>query len=80
MFIKSKKNLISLSKIFDDLFYLNRSIMGDDYNKSLKIFDKFFNFKFHKFPSGKKVFDWVVPKEWSVKEAFILTPKKKENL
>lgn len=78
MFIKSKKNLISLSKIFDDLFYLNRSIMGDDYNKSLKIFDKFFNFKFHKFPSGKKVFDWVVPKEWSVKEAFILTPKKKK--
>ena len=78
MLTKNKKKPISISKIFDDLFYLNRSIMGDDYRKSLKILDKFFNFKFYKFPSGKKIFDWVVPKEWSVKEAFILTPKKKK--
>ena len=30
------------------------------------------------FKSGSKVFDWIVPKEWHVKEAYILTPTNKK--
>jgi len=78
MYQNKNKKKISYSKIFDDLFYLNRSIMGEGYNKSLKILDKFFKFKYYKFISGKKIFSWTVPKEWIVKRAYILTPSKKK--
>ena len=34
--------------------------------------------KIESVPSGEKVFDWTVPKEWSVKEAYIVTPDGKK--
>jgi len=81
---KQKKNKsISISNkffsdLFDQLFPLNRSIIGDGYNKSLKILNQFVGFKLHKFPSGKKVFDWIVPKEWVIRDAYIKTPNNKK--
>ena len=66
------------SKIFDILFPINRSILGEGYKKSLKILCDYIDFKIHKFPSGKKVFDWVVPKDWIIKDGYILTPENKK--
>ena len=55
------------------LFPLNRSITGKDTFKSLQIISKNFKkFKIKKIQSGKKVFDWKIPPEWNVKEAYIL--------
>jgi aminopeptidase-like protein len=34
--------------------------------------------KIKSIPSGKKIFDWTVPKEWIVKEAYIVTPDGKK--
>lgn len=62
---------INLSLIFDELFPINRSLLGKGYNKSLSILCKYINFKKLRYKSGLKVFDWVVPKEWIVKEAYI---------
>ena len=56
-----------LNKLFDKLFPINRSIMGDGYRKSLKILGFYFDFKYKKFKT-KKVFDWVVPNEWNITE------------
>ena len=68
---------INYSKIFDELFPINRSLLGEGYNKSLKILAKYINFKYFKYGSGSKIFDWKVPKEWVVKEAFIEFKSKK---
>ena len=55
------------------LFPLNRSITGRGTLESLRIISKNFkNFRIKSIRSGKKVFDWTVPPEWNVKEAFIL--------
>ena len=65
-----------IEKFYDigkKLFPLNRSITGKDTLKTLKIISKnFTNFKIKSIKSGTKVFDWKIPPEWNVKEAFIL--------
>ena len=65
---------------FDRLFPLNRSIMGEGYRKSLKILDEIIPTKKISFKSRKSVLDWKIPLEWSIKEAFIITPNKKKNM
>ena len=54
---------INYSKIFDKLFPINRSLLGEGYNKSLEIMSKYMNFKKLQYRSGTKIFDWKVPKE-----------------
>ena len=61
----------TLNNLFDQLFPILRSITGAGYIRSLNILSKYINFKKLKYPSGKKVFDWVVPKEWVIKDAYI---------
>ncbi len=70
-------NNINYSELFDRLFPICRSITGEGYRKSLKILSKFINFKVSKFPTGSKVFDWTVPPEWNIVDAYILKDKKK---
>ena len=55
-----------------ELFPICRSITGSGVRKTLEYFKKI-NPEFHqiRFKSGKKVFDWVIPLEWSIKDGFI---------
>ena len=45
--------------------------MGDGFRKSLDIVTKGLYFKKIKFKSGSKVFDWEIPKEWNIDDAYI---------
>ncbi|HEG5859744.1 TPA: DUF4910 domain-containing protein [Campylobacter jejuni] len=73
-----------------ELFPIPRSITGQGFRASLEILNKTLGggmLKFHSIKSGTKVFDWIVPDEWNVKEAYIITPEgekicdfKKHNL
>lgn len=70
------------------LFPINRSITGDGVRETLSILKEILpNLTVHEVPSGTEAFDWVVPLEWRVKEAYILSPSgericdfKKNNL
>ena len=54
------------------LFPLNRSITGSGTLKTLKILNKENNLiKIKKIKCGTKVFDWKVPSEWNVSQAYI---------
>ena len=74
--MNSKGNeIFNLAK---ELWPLNRSITGDGVRHTLRIIKKIIpELKIHEVPSGKKVFDWTIPKEWNVKEAWIKTPSGK---
>ena len=57
------------------LYPINRSITGDGVRKTLEMIKKELpNLNIKKVESGKKAFDWVVPQEWNVEDAYILCP------
>ena len=61
------------------LFLICRSLTGDGIRKTLKIIKKEFpKLKIHEVQSGTKVFDWNVPFEWNVKDAYILDKNNKK--
>ena len=65
-------NLFNLAK---RLFPIYRSITGDGVRKTLQILkSKNSELKVKNIKSGTKVFDWVVPNEWKIDEAYIITP------
>ncbi len=68
-----------LVKIGKKVFPLNRSLTGKDNLKTLRIFKNFCSrLKIRHFSSGKKVYDWKIPYEWSIKDAYIKDRFKKK--
>ncbi len=68
-----------IHELASKLWPINRSITGDGVRKTLKIISKILpKLKVHSVPSHTKAFDWTVPKEWMVKNAYIVTPKGKK--
>ena len=54
------------------LWPINRSLTGVGNRKTLKILKNECNLlKIKEIKSGKKVFDWKIPLEWNIKEAWI---------
>ena len=63
---------MKMLKMIKDLFYMPRSIMGEPSRQTLIYIKKLVEeIKIIKFKSGTKAFDWTVPNEWSIKDAFI---------
>ena len=70
------KMMIDLAK---NLYPINRSITGEGVRKTLNLIKKKIPLKKKFFRSGKKVFDWIIPKEWNIKKAYILDLKNKKK-
>jgi len=67
-----KKRNLNMYSWMKDLFPYCRSITGNGIKNSLRYFEKINpEFKRLKFKTGKKVFDWTIPEEWNVKDAYI---------
>lgn len=60
--------------LFDKLWPINRSLTGDGVRKSLDLMKSIIDLNLYEEPSGAKVFDWTIPKEWNVQDAYILAP------
>ena len=77
---KFKENIgKEMHKFAQSLWSYNRSLTGEGVRQTLqKINEKIPSLKIKSVPSGTKVFDWTIPKEWFVKDAYIITPKGKK--
>lgn len=69
-----------LEEYFDRLFPIARSITGEGYKENLEILKEIIPFEYLDIESGSKVFDWTVPDEWNVSEAYIIDPEGKKIL
>jgi aminopeptidase-like protein len=61
-----------------DLFPICRSITGKGVRETLALIQKHTPLDIHEIPSGTRVFDWIVPKEWNIREAWIKDPAGKK--
>lgn len=76
-----KKLLINQNNIkfyLKKLYPICRSITGNGFRKSLKILGDKIDLKIFKFKSGSRVLDWIIPKEWNISDAYIITPAGKK--
>ena len=65
-----------IHSLANELWKINRSITGEGVRETLSCIKKYLqNLNVRSVPSGTKVFDWTVPNEWHVSDAYIITPE-----
>lgn len=57
------------------LYPICRSITGEGVRESLNIIKEYIPLNIKSLASGTKVFDWTIPKEWSIRQAYIKNSK-----
>ena len=64
-----------IHKFAKELWPINRSITGKGVRQTLELIKSHLpDFEIKEIPSGTNVFDWTIPKEWIVNDAYIITP------
>lgn len=66
-----------LSTYFHRLWPICRSITGDGLRESFKILQELMPLELTEVPTGTEVHDWIIPQEWNIKDAYIVTPQGK---
>jgi aminopeptidase-like protein len=57
------------------LYPICRSITGNGLRETLRILQREVPLIIHEVPTGTQVFDWTVPKEWNIRDAYIKNEK-----
>src|SRR3989344_5557522 len=74
-------------KLIEQLFPISRSLSGNGVRETLRRIQEIIPLQIHEVPTGTKAFDWTVPKEWNITDAYVMDEKgskvidfKKHNL
>ena len=70
---------VEIHKLAQRLWGINRSITGVGVRETLSVIKEFLpGLTINEVPTGTSVFDWTIPKEWSVNDAYIISPSGKK--
>ena len=60
------------------LFPICRSITGNGVRETLERISKHIQLEITEIPTGTQVFDWQIPREWNINDAYIIDPEGKK--
>src|SRR3989344_6488212 len=60
-----------MMNLLKKIWHLPRHIVSDGYDQALKEINKIIPLKIHNIATDTKCWTWIVPKKWSVKEAYL---------
>jgi aminopeptidase-like protein len=61
----------AMHDLIAELYPICRSITGDGLRKTLRTLQDHIPLTMHEVPTGTQVLDWTIPKEWSIRDAYI---------
>lgn len=61
----------AMYSLISRLYPICRSITGDGVRETLRILGEQIPIEMHEVPSGTRAFDWTVPQEWNIRDAWI---------
>jgi aminopeptidase-like protein len=63
-----------IHELLAELYPITRSITGNGVRKTFDIVQRRLPLEISEVPTGTKVFDWTVPREWNIRDAWIDAP------
>lgn len=64
----------------EEAFPICRSITGDGVRQTLAMLKRWIPLEIHEVPTGTPVFDWTVPREWNIRDAYVKSPSGKRTI
>jgi aminopeptidase-like protein len=61
----------AMYELVAELYPICRSITGDGVRQTLAVIQRHTPLIIHEVPTGTRVFDWTVPNEWNIRDAFV---------
>jgi aminopeptidase-like protein len=64
-----------MMKLISDLYPVCRSITGNGVRNTLRYIEGLVPLEITEIPTGTKIFDWEIPNEWNIRDAYIKDPQ-----
>jgi aminopeptidase-like protein len=65
----------AMHQLMTELYPICRSITGDGFRHTMKILQSHLSLDVHEVPTGTQVYDWRVPREWNIRDAYVKNPQ-----
>jgi aminopeptidase-like protein len=62
---------IAMHRLIAELYPICRSITGEGVRTTLRHLQTYLPLQMHEVPTGTQVFDWTVPREWNICDAYV---------
>lgn len=72
--IDSEAAGLAMYESIRELYPLCRSVTGNGVRATLAAIGRQIGIEIHEIATGTRVFDWTIPREWNIRDAYILAP------